>query len=209
MKVLDPIERVSEIIFGLLMAQTILGSLSIAGGQDARSMMIAALGCNIAWGLVDGIMYLVQTLTERLRRSNLAKLVRRTTDAAKAHTLIAEELPERFAAVSDAPLLEAMRQRLSAMTPQTLDPRLRMDDWLGALGVFLMVVLSTFPLVIPFMVVDDLKLAMRLSNLVALATLFAGGWLLARHAGGSTWKSGFGMAAVGAALSAAIIALGG
>jgi VIT1/CCC1 family predicted Fe2+/Mn2+ transporter len=75
--------------------------------------------------------------------------------------------------------------------------------------VFFLVVLSTFPVVIPFMLVEELRLAMRLSNLVALVTLFAGGWMLARYAGGSVWKSGFGMAGIGAALSAAIIALGG
>jgi len=73
----------------------------------------------------------------------------------------------------------------------------------------LLVVLSTFPVVIPYAFLGDPKMAMRVSNLVSLVTLFAGGWILARHSGGSPWKSGLAMAAAGAALSATIIALGG
>jgi Trk-type K+ transport system membrane component len=50
-RVLDPIERVSEVIFGLLMAMTFIGSLSVAtaGREEVRTMMITALGCNLAW----------------------------------------------------------------------------------------------------------------------------------------------------------------
>jgi hypothetical protein len=60
-RVLDPIERVSEIIFGLIMALSFTGSVSAAtaGREEIRTMMFAALGCNLAWGLVDGVMYLV------------------------------------------------------------------------------------------------------------------------------------------------------
>jgi VIT1/CCC1 family predicted Fe2+/Mn2+ transporter len=211
MKALDPIERVSEIIFGLLMAQAITGSLSVAsaGTQEVRTMMAAALGCNIAWGLVDGIMYLVGTLTERTRAAQLILRLRAMPEASEAHALIAGELPERLGAVAHAPMLESLRERLLAMSASALNPKLRRADYGGALGVFILVVLSTFPVVIPFMIVGELKLAMRLSNLVALITLFAAGWALARYSGGHPWKSGLSMAAIGAALSAAIIALGG
>ncbi len=67
--VLDPIDRVSEIIFGLIMALTFTGALSAAtaGREEIRTMMFAALGCNLAWGLVDAVMYLIRTLTERAR----------------------------------------------------------------------------------------------------------------------------------------------
>ncbi len=79
-RLLDPIDRISEILFGLLMAVTIVGSLSIAtAGQDeVRTVLIAALGCNLAWGLVDAVMYLVRTLTEKTRHHALAlRILRR------------------------------------------------------------------------------------------------------------------------------------
>jgi VIT1/CCC1 family predicted Fe2+/Mn2+ transporter len=49
----------------------------------------------------------------------------------------------------------------------------------------------------------------RVSNLVALVMLFIAGWTLGRYAGGSRWRGGAAMAATGAVLMAAIMALGG
>jgi VIT1/CCC1 family predicted Fe2+/Mn2+ transporter len=209
-RVLDPVERVSEVVFGLLMALAITGSLSVAdaGREDVRTMMFAALGCNVAWGLVDGIMYLVQTLTERTRARTLLAQLRATTDTATAHALIAEELPGRLGADPEPKVLEALREGLLAQAPPD-GARLGRDDYLGAFGVFLLVVCSTFPVVIPFALIDTLPLAMRTSNGVAVAMLFAGGWILGRYAGGSPWRGGIALAAIGAALTAAIMALGG
>ena len=50
-RVLDPAERISEVLFGLIMVLTFTGSLSIAeaGREDIRAMLIGALVCNIAW----------------------------------------------------------------------------------------------------------------------------------------------------------------
>jgi len=70
-------------------------------------------------------------------------------------------------------------------------------------------VLATFPVVVPFMVFEQTALAVRASNFVAVGMLFLGGWILARHAGGNPWQGGAAMAATGAVLMAAIMALGG
>jgi hypothetical protein len=57
-RLLDPIDRISEILFGMIMAVTIIGSLSIAtaGQTQVRTVTLSALGCNLAWGLVDAVM---------------------------------------------------------------------------------------------------------------------------------------------------------
>jgi VIT1/CCC1 family predicted Fe2+/Mn2+ transporter len=169
-RVLDPVDRASEIVFGLLMALSFTGSLSVAsaGREEVRTMMAAALGCNLAWGLADAVMYLVGIVVERARAAKLA----------------------------GAPVASGLRL-------------LRRDDYVGGLGVFLMVVLATFPVVIPFAVFDDTARALRISNLVALATLFAAGWMLGRYGGLNAWRAGAIMAALGAVLVAAIMALGG
>ena len=52
-------------------------------------------------------------------------------------------------------------------------------------------------------------MALRVSNALSLAMLFAAGWALARYAGGSPWRGGAAMAVTGAVLIGAIIALGG
>jgi hypothetical protein len=50
--VLNPVDRFSEVIFGLLMVLSIAGSVSVAtvGQGDVRTLLIAAIGCNTAWG---------------------------------------------------------------------------------------------------------------------------------------------------------------
>jgi VIT1/CCC1 family predicted Fe2+/Mn2+ transporter len=62
---------------------------------------------------------------------------------------------------------------------------------------------------VPFMLFEQTALAVRASNLVALGMLFLGGWILARYAGGNPWRGGAALAATGAVLMAAIMALGG
>src|SRR6187431_2486015 len=71
--VLSPVDRVSEMLFGLLMALTFTGAVSVAesGNAEIRTMFIAALGCNLAWGLVDAVMHLIRTVTERGRLISL------------------------------------------------------------------------------------------------------------------------------------------
>jgi VIT1/CCC1 family predicted Fe2+/Mn2+ transporter len=206
---LDPIEHVSEAVFGVLMAVSITGSLSIAsaGEQEIRTMMIAALGCNVAWGLTDAVMYLVGTVTERSHKVALLRALVRTKDAAEAHRMIAAALPERLADAAEPAVLEALRVRLVAVPVPTT--HLDVEDFMAAFSVFGLVVVSTLPVVIPFMFLHETTLAMRVSNALAIATLFFGGCLLGRHARGSPWKYGLAMAGIGIVLVAAIIALGG
>jgi hypothetical protein len=96
--VLDPIDRVSEIIFGLIMALTFSGTLSAAtaGREEVRTMMFTALGCNLAWGMVDAVMYLIRTLTERARNLTLLRQVRSAANPHDAHAIITRELPGRL-----------------------------------------------------------------------------------------------------------------
>src|SRR4029434_9414609 len=94
-RVLDPIERVSEVIFGLLMAMTFVGALSVAsaGREEIRTMMITALACNLAWGTADAVMYLVGTVTERTRNRTLLARLRGGLDAPAGQALVADALP--------------------------------------------------------------------------------------------------------------------
>lgn len=209
-RVLDPVDRASEVVFGLLMALTFTGSVSVAtaGHEEVRRVMAEALGCNLAWGLTDAVMYLVGIATERSRGARLLARLRATADTAAAHALIAETLPPRIGAVAGPAELELLRQRLLSSRDAPARPLVR-DDFLGALGVFLLVVLATFPVVIPFAVLDTTTLALRVSNAVALVTLFAAGWTLGRYAGANAWLGGAIMAALGTVLIGVIIALGG
>ena len=116
-RVLEPHERISEVLFGLIMVLTFTGSLSVAeaGRDDVRTMLIGALGCNLAWGIIDGVLYLMGCLAEKGRNLTTLRAVRRATDPQKAQRLIAEALPPLVASVLEPAELETMHQRLQQL----------------------------------------------------------------------------------------------
>ena len=209
-RLLNPVDRISEILFGLIMAVTIVGSLSIAtaGKEEVRTVMMAALGCNLAWGLVDAVMYVVRTATERTRNRVLARRIA-DADAGMARRLITQALPEHVVALTGPDEIEAMRRRLLA-SPDKLRPVLAPRDFLEAFAVFLMVVVATFPVVAPFLLTSDASTAMRMSQAVTLGMLFIAGLALGRYAGyAKPLRPALAMAVFGAVLIAAVKALGG
>ncbi|WP_259755777.1 VIT1/CCC1 transporter family protein [Pseudomonas sp. GCEP-101] len=210
-RVLEPVDRITEVIFGLLMAMTFIGSLSVAtsGREEARTMLIAALGCNLAWGLADAVIFLMRTWTERTRSRTLLQRLQGGADPRNGHYLIAAALPPRIATAAGAEGLEMLRVRLLGTVGTPVQARIGWADLKGALATFLLVVLATFPLVIPFLLIPQTGPAIRASNAVALVMLFLSGWMLARYSGGSPWAGGLALAVVGTALLFAIIALGG
>jgi hypothetical protein len=64
---LDPIDRISEVLFGLIMVLTFTGSISIGsdGRAEIRELLWAALGCNLAWGIIDAVFYLMGIIFSR------------------------------------------------------------------------------------------------------------------------------------------------
>ena len=210
-RVLEPVERISEILFGLIMALTITGAVGVATADhfQIRTMLFAALGCNLAWGIIDGGMYLMARIGERGRNAVVAQAVRETTNREDAHRIIADELPPLLGSTFGPAQLELIRERINQMPASNVRPGLTARDWLGALGVCILVVLSTFPVVIPFIVFEDARLALRTSNAFAVILLFICGYLFARHAGLWPWTTGVIMVAVGVALVSVAIALGG
>lgn len=210
-RVLDPVERIAEVLFGLIMVLTFTGSLSAAtlGKSEIRTMLFGALGCNLAWGIIDGVLYLMGCLAERSQRLRILQSVRQTTDPQEAQRLIAETLPPLVASVMRPAELETIHQRLNQLPEPPAQARLRGPDYLGGLAVFLLVFLSTFPVVIPFLFMQHARWALRLSNGIAIVMLFFTGCAFGRCTGRRPWAMGIIMVLVGAAMVGLTIALGG
>ncbi len=210
-RVLEPFDRVSEVLFGLIMVLTFTGSLSVAeaGREDVRAMLIGALGCNLAWGIIDGVFYLMGSLAEKGRNLIILHSVRRSSDSEKAGRLIAAALPPVLISVLDAGQLETISQRLKQLPEPPGRAYLAREDWLGALGVFLLVFLSTFPVVIPFIFMQNTLPAMRVSNAIAMLLLFVTGLAFGRIVGNRPLRMGVLMVAIGGILVALTVALGG
>lgn len=210
-RVLEPIERISEVLFGLIMVLTFTCSLSVAEAARAevRGMFVGALGCNLAWGIIDAIMYLMGCLAEKARSLATLRAVRMANDPQKAHGIIAQALPPLVSAAIEAPAVEAIRRHLQQLPEPPTHPRLSKRDWVGAAGVFLLVVLSTCPVVLPFAFMNKVMWAQRVSNAIAIGLLFLTGYAFGRCTGYHPKGMGVTMVIIGGALVGLTILLGG
>jgi hypothetical protein len=210
-KLLDPMERISEILFGLVMILTVTCSFSIGGGgkTETPQMLIGALGSNFAWAVIDAIMYLMDTFSAHGREIRALRAVREAATPTEAHAIIRDAMPSPLPAVTSPTELEAMRVRMKDLPAPPDRPRLATNDWLAAFGVFLLVQAAMLPVTLPFVFVEEAKRAVRISNEIAILMLFVTGYAYGHYAGYRPWKMAVGMVFLGLAMVALTIALGG
>src|SRR5581483_9189778 len=92
---LEPVERLSEILFGLIMVLTFTCSVSVteSRGEEIRTMLVAAVGCNLAWGIIDAFMYRRAAFAEQSRNSRAVQSLRATEACRLADRSTANEMP--------------------------------------------------------------------------------------------------------------------
>jgi VIT1/CCC1 family predicted Fe2+/Mn2+ transporter len=191
------------------MALTFTGAIHAAGGDrdEIRALLVGAIGCNIAWGIVDAVMYLMTVVVTRSRAVRALRSLRGATEA-QAAAILGDTLPDEITDRMEPKDFERLRAWL-ARVPEHHVRTMTLRDLRGALAVFLLVTLSTFPVVVPFLFVGDALLALRISNGVALIMLFGIGWMLGKYAGLRALLTGASMLGIGLVLVALTIALGG
>jgi VIT family protein len=211
----DPSTSLGELLFGLIMTLTFtLGAgiiIEDEGREGAKQLLIAFIGCNIAWGIIDGALYLVGELFGRGRLRRIGRLIRQSPTRTGAEALVAEELDDVLGYVTtDAERTDLYRRIVDNVhaKPPTAN-KVTKDDVTGALVSGVLVILVSIPAAIPFMVMDDARLALRVSNGILLALLFIVGWYWARYTLGKPWIAGIGFLLGGLLLVVAAIALGG
>jgi hypothetical protein len=208
--ILDPLERASEIIFGLIMALTFTSTISLfATKADVHTMLVGAIGCNLAWGIVDAAMYLLAQIVTRERWRTIALEVARASPP-EARRLIGDNIPLGAGKIFTEGELDRLAGavRTSSIPGRRVMPTV--EEWRGAAGIFVLVFLSTFPVALPFVFLDDVGLALRISNAIAIVLLFAIGAALGKHMGWSpTWAPGAVVGMLGSVLVGITIALGG
>lgn len=212
---LDPGSHMGEILFGLIMTLTFtLGAgmvIQEEGRAGAREMLVGILGCNLAWGIIDGVLYVLGQVFERGRVRRIGLNLRLARSDAAARQAVAAEFDEVLGTVTD----EAERDRLyqGVVTRVRATPvrpnRVRREDLLGGLAAGWLVFACSFPAVLPFLVIDDPWIALRVSNVILLGLLFAVGWRAARHTLAKPWLAGVTFLLVGVLLVALAIPLGG
>ncbi len=178
-----------------------------AGREDVRIMLLGALGCNLAWAIIDAILYLMGTHGERMLGARTIEAIR-DAPPPEAHRLILEHIPEGLVPALSAADLERMRVHLLGVPSDCADTGIGRDDYLGAIAVFLFVFASVLPVIVPFLVFEGVPTALRVSNGIAIVLLFLTGFAFGKESG-HPWRAGLSMVAIGLLLVAVALVLGG
>jgi VIT1/CCC1 family predicted Fe2+/Mn2+ transporter len=212
---LDPGDALGEVLFGLIMALTwTVGSRLVLGeeGLDVRDLVVATIGCNVAWGIIDAVLFILGTTFYRSRRLRLFRQIRAARDEATALTVIAKEFPVEGSPLSaEAADAEALYRSMLALTRRAEPVKLSLTkaDLRSAVAIFLLVSATALPAVIPFFLIDNADRALRASNLVLVVLLFVTGYAWAGFSGGRPFYAGMAMTCLGLFLVAIAVALGG
>jgi len=208
---LDPISRISEILFGLIMVLSFTGSISVAsdGKAEIKDLLWAALGCNLVWGIIDGIFYLMSRLFEKGHGYSVLKKLKSTTDKNEARKLLSDELPPVISAILKPEEVDQLQERLVKLEDIPKSAIMNLSDLRTAFMILLLVFTCTFPVALPFIFINNTALALRLSNAIALLILFIGGFSVGKYAGFKPALSGIGILFLGIILVGLTIALGG
>jgi VIT1/CCC1 family predicted Fe2+/Mn2+ transporter len=209
---LDPSESLSEIIFGLIMVLGFTSTARLALGEtSSQRLMWAVIGCNLAWGIVDGVMYILGSVYERSQRLRLAEAVQRAPDEQAALDVVAGALEEVL-----TPLMTEEQRtqvyhwviaRVKGVTLRTV--HITQDDLYAALASGLLVFLTVLPVALPFLLIDDAQRALRISNLLCVALLFIVGYVWAGRTKMNRFVAGLLLLLLGLAMVAVTVALGG
>ncbi len=206
--VLNPIDRLTELLCGLLLVLTCTGTLRVAapGQADLRTNLWAAAGCSLAWGLVDAVMYVFGQLESRNRSYQLLRTL--CADPTTALQQVAASVPSVVAKLLPPSDWEKLVENLNKL-PVPPRARITRNDLLGAASIFVLANAALLPIAAPFVFIADIGIAKHVSDALALLWLFVCGFLLARYTGGRPLRVAIPFVGFGVALVAATIALGG
>lgn len=212
---LDPGEALGEVLFGLIMVLTFtVGARLITTAEqlDTHELVVAAVGCNIAWGVIDAVLFVLGSLFYRSQRARFYRRLRSARDETEALAAVQEEF-----GLEDEPLTvrgedrARLYQSILALGTKAdaIRARLRRRDVLSALVVFVLVSATALPGVAPFLLLEDADLALRASNFVLVLLLFFVGYGWAHYTDVSPWRVGVTLTLLGMAMVLVVVALGG
>jgi hypothetical protein len=215
LRYLKPSESLTEVVAGLIMALTFtLGASVLKGGgaDGARAALVGAIGCNVAWGIIDGVLYMMANTFTRNRQLRIRRAIASAANEAAALAAIRGELDPYLASVTQVEDREQLYRSIrKALTQRRLPPHVGLlrDDLMGAIEIFCLVVATALPAALPLLVIDHPWLALRLSNLLVVGLLFVAGYHWAKYVDANPWLAGLGLLSLGLAMVAVAIPLGG
>jgi hypothetical protein len=213
MRYLDPTERLDELLFALIMVLSITLGVTLATdeGGSASQVVWTIVGCNLAWGLIDGCMHIVTRLFDRSSKARLVQALRSGGSQAEQVATVGSVLDDQLSALTSADERRVLYLKIASRLrgAEVQRTRVAAEDVYGGLAIVWLMVLATIPAIVPFLFISERFVAARVSNGLVLLTLFAAGYGFARSIHANPWMLGWSTAVFGLAMVLIVVMLGG
>jgi hypothetical protein len=216
---LDPLDTLLAAVYGTMIVMMFTISVHLYSPEmaaqptrsDVHSLFGAAVTSALTWAFIDAVIYLIGSMAERDQTGRFIRAVQKAPSREDAVVEVTELLGDRLYDVTDdaerTVLASAIVNQLNKRTPQT--GGITRDDLLAAFALFTAMAAGTLPMSLPLLLIPDPDSAIRMSNAVAILSLFVMGYLWARYAGVRPVRTGLIIAMVGTLLVFVAILFGG
>jgi len=219
---IDPIDRLSETIFSILILLTFTlafrilrlsdNSGQVSSAENVNELLIGALGAVLAWGVIDGVMYALIAFFERGERHRMLWKIQTAESDQEAIEVIANDLDYILEPITGDEerqvLYRGVFEHLRYSQPRRIG--LKREDFTGALGHVLVAIMAVLPSLIPlFLLRNNDELAIRASNYVSFLVLFIVGYRWGKYTGANPWMTGLLLMTVAVVMVLIAIPLGG
>jgi VIT1/CCC1 family predicted Fe2+/Mn2+ transporter len=173
--------------------------------------MVALVGCNIAWGVIDAVFYLMGSLFSRNRRVRFVRQLQAAASDEEAISLIREEFALGGEPPTRAEDRAAFHRSVLEMLRHASAQRahFRSEEFAAAAIILVLVSLTALPGLIPLLLIDHVDSALRSANALQVVLLFVIGYRWAHYAGTPGWRGAMIVGLLGVALVLVAVALGG
>jgi VIT1/CCC1 family predicted Fe2+/Mn2+ transporter len=208
---LDVVERIDEVMYGLIAALTFTCSISIAnsGKEEVPSILWTAVGCNFAWGMIDAFIIIFSTLLYRGEAFKTLNDIQNAKTEEEATEVIKSTMPPLAGMLLKSESFNHLRDEINKLPPPPKSVFLTWIDVKAAVLAFILVFTATIPVILPFFFIEEPIHAVRVSNWIALILLFITGYYFGRKTGFRPWRTAFILMIVGGLIVVATIYLGG
>lgn len=200
---IDPIDRLTESVFSILILLTFTMTSWIIGlsgssehsldSENIVDLAIAALVTIIAYGVIDGVIYVLLTMFGRGESHRLLQGVQAADSELEAVDVIADNLDYMLEPITGEPERRQLYRHILVQlrNSQPREIGLKREDITAGLTHVLVAVLVIIPSLLPLVFMrQDPERAILVSNFISLFLLFFVGYRWGKYTGANPWKTG-------------------
>ncbi|MGN0137698.1 MAG: hypothetical protein ACI381_03715 [Candidatus Methanomethylophilaceae archaeon] len=202
---------IQEVLYGFIMALIYVTAarIGILRYTDTLNLVILIIGMNFTWGLIDAVVfYMVDVFDQR-------KFVRIMSACDLPHERKVEMMLDEFSGTpldildpeDERRICEEILSKTMESESERLSDRMAMRD--SAVACFIITILTTIPIVVPLLLIEDTEIALAVASGLSSICLFFIGFRMERYLGVNRWAAGLFLTAIGWAITITATFTGG